>query len=111
MFEMESRAMKRSLAPILGLMAFLGMSLMCAQVYQDSLTVMAEPSGGNPDFTIKSPIDKFVLQRLEQEKIQPSPLCTDDEFCRRAYVDVSGVIPTSGQLKMFMADRTPEKRE
>ena len=102
--------MKKSLAPTLALMAFLGASLICACYYQTS-TVMAEPSGGNPDFTIKSPIDKFVLQRLEQEKIQPSPLCTDDEFCRRAYIDVSGVIPTSGQLKMFMADRTPDKRE
>jgi hypothetical protein len=95
------------LAPVLGLIALLAASLFCAQYYHDSLAVQAEPNNAE----IKNPIDKFVLERLASEKLQPSPICSDDEFCRRVYVDVCGIIPTASQLKLFMADRSPDKRE
>jgi hypothetical protein len=100
--------MKRTLAPLVGLLLLVAATLVVSQWYYPA-PVAAENSGGNP--AIKNPIDKFILQRLETEKIQSSPICTDEEFARRIYVDICGIIPTSTQLKMFMADRSADKRE
>ncbi len=99
--------MKQKLPLLLGTALLVGAALLGAQFCQPA-AVQAEPQASNPD--IKNPIDKFILQRLDAEKITPSPLCTDEEFVRRIYVDVCGVVPTSSQVKGFLADRTPDKR-
>ncbi len=39
-------------------------------------------------------VDKHVFAKLKMLSIQPSDLCTDQEFIRRAYLDVCGVLPT-----------------
>ena len=100
--------MKQKLPILLGTALLVGAAIVSAQFYQPNV-VQAEPSASNPD--IKNPIDKFVLQRLEAEKISPSPICTDEEFVRRIYVDICGVIPTSSQVKGFLSDRGADKRE
>lgn len=40
-----------------------------------------------------------------------SPRSSDEEFVRRVYLDLSGVIPTSTQTREFLADATPQKRQ
>jgi hypothetical protein len=49
-------------------------------------------------------IDPLVDQKLQQVKIVPSDLCTDDEFVRRVYIDLTGLPPTSEQARAFAAD-------
>ncbi len=66
---------------------------------------------GTPTFQIKNPIDQFVLAKLQSEKIEPSMPCTDEEFLRRVTLDLNGNIPTLAELKAFLADRAPNKRE
>jgi hypothetical protein len=58
----------------------------------------------------RNPIDTFVLARLEQEKIAPSPMCSDEEFIRRAWLDVCGSIPPRAETSRFLADNSPAKR-
>ena len=76
--------------------------------YFQRATIQAEPSA---DVGAHNSIDRFILQRLTEQKIQPSPLCSDNEFCRRVYLDVCGVIPTLDQSRAFIADKDPAKRE
>jgi hypothetical protein len=56
-------------------------------------------------------IDELVYEKLRKLRIQPSELCTDAEFIRRASLDVCGVLPTSTETQEFIADADPAKRE
>ena len=55
-------------------------------------------------------VDKHVYAKLKQLKYLPSDLCSDEEFVRRLYLDVVGVLPTPEELLAFAQDETPEKR-
>ena len=55
-------------------------------------------------------IDQLVHQKLRKLQIQPSGLCTDEEFLRRVYIDIVGLLPTAGEYQQFMADSSPDKR-
>src|SRR5205823_247815 len=109
---------KRSLSPgpVLGLFVLLAVLFAITQLNRSALIVQAEPSDkapkvvGTHDFPIVNPIDQFILQRLQAEKVQPSPVATDEEFCRRVYLDVIGCIPTRSELKLFLSDRAVDKR-
>ena len=68
-------------------------------------------TGGISGFPIRNPIDSYVLAKLNEAKIKPSRTCSDEEFIRRAYLDVIGVIPTADAVKAFLADRNSQKRE
>jgi hypothetical protein len=55
-------------------------------------------------------IDEHVFTKLERLGIQPSALSTDEEFLRRVYLDVAGVLPTEEEARAFLAARAPQKR-
>ena len=55
-------------------------------------------------------IDGLVLKKLEALRMPPSPLCTDAEFIRRAYLDAAGILPKPEELQKFLADKSPDRR-
>jgi hypothetical protein len=55
-------------------------------------------------------IDDLVLKKLEALRLPPSPLCTDADFVRRAYLDAAGILPTPDEVQKFLADPSPDKR-
>jgi hypothetical protein len=55
-------------------------------------------------------IDKYVFARLRLLQMQPSELCGDSVFLRRAYLDVLGVLPTPEETRRFLDDPRPDKR-
>jgi hypothetical protein len=55
-------------------------------------------------------IDKFVFAKLKMLSIPPSDLCRDEEFIRRAYLDVCGLLPPAKEVREFLADQSPNKR-
>ncbi|HUG91925.1 MAG TPA: DUF1549 domain-containing protein, partial [Planctomycetaceae bacterium] len=55
-------------------------------------------------------IDRLVFEKLQQLAIEPSPLCTDEEFVRRVHLDAIGRLPTAGEVRQFLADSDAEKR-
>src|SRR5262249_12042866 len=56
-------------------------------------------------------IDGLVYSKLKQVKVLPSPLCTDDEFVRRVYLDLTGLPPEPEQVRAFLADPRPTKEK
>src|SRR5262249_41484628 len=55
-------------------------------------------------------VDKHVFAKLKMLSIQPSELCTDQEFIRRAHLDLCGILPTPEDVKKFLADNNKDKR-
>lgn len=55
-------------------------------------------------------IDDLVLAKLAALRIPPSPICTDAEFIRRAFLDATGTLPTPEDVLKFLADQAPDKR-
>ena len=56
-------------------------------------------------------IDEFVTQNWAAAKVQPAPAALDRDFARRLYVDLVGRTPTLAEMKTFLADGRPNKRE
>ena len=54
-------------------------------------------------------IDELVAGKWKRMKIRPSELCTDAEYVRRIYLDLTGLPPTPGQVKAFLADERESK--
>jgi hypothetical protein len=57
------------------------------------------------------PIDQAVWSRLVKLRIEPSALCTDGEFIRRLSLDLRGTLPSPAEVKAFLDDTQPGKRE
>lgn len=65
------------------------------------------PKVGNGRW-IRNPIDAFVLARLEQAKLQPSPEADKITLLRRVTLDLTGLPPTPQEVDAFLADRTQD---
>ncbi|MEZ5387537.1 MAG: DUF1553 domain-containing protein [Prosthecobacter sp.] len=55
-------------------------------------------------------IDELVDENLHKLRILPSEICTDEEFVRRAFIDIAGVFPQSSDIRDFLGDKNPDKR-
>ncbi len=55
-------------------------------------------------------VDHHVFAKLRMLNIAPSDLCTDEEFIRRIFLDVCGVLPTVAESRNFAANTEPDKR-
>jgi hypothetical protein len=55
-------------------------------------------------------IDRLVYERLKKLGIAPSGRCTDEEFIRRATLDVIGELPTPDEIRAFLNDSGLDKR-
>jgi hypothetical protein len=51
-----------------------------------------------------------IYTKLRDLRIVPSPVAGDEEFIRRIYLDVLGVLPTAADVKQFAASPAPDKR-
>ncbi len=58
-------------------------------------------------------IDQLVDAKLQRVKVESSGLCTDDQFVRRIYLDLTGLPPTADQVRSFLEDprASQEKRD
>lgn len=60
---------------------------------------------------LRNPIDAFILARLEQEKLTPSPEADRITLLRRLALDLLGLPPTPAEVDAFLADRSPDAYE
>ena len=62
-------------------------------------------------FEPKTVVDQFTQKKWQQLGIVPSENCTDEQFIRRAALDITGTLPTPKQVLDFVNDRDPAKRD
>ncbi|HEY1083292.1 MAG TPA: DUF1549 domain-containing protein, partial [Prosthecobacter sp.] len=75
------------------------------------LVIPAKLEYERPKLAENNYIDTLVNENLHKLRILPSGVCTDEEFVRRAYIDVIGIYPKPDEIKSFLADANPKKRE
>ncbi len=56
----------------------------------------------------KNPIDHFVLARLEQERLAPSPEADRQTLVRRLSLDLTGLPPSPEEVECFLQDRSED---
>jgi hypothetical protein len=59
------------------------------------------------DSWIDSPIDRFILSRLEEERLKPAPPLDRRLLLRRVTYDLIGLPPTTAETEAFLADDRP----
>src|SRR5579862_1870437 len=57
---------------------------------------------------VRNPIDNFILTKLEQEKLDPSPEADRATLLRRVSLDLTGLPPTPQEIEAFLADQSPQ---
>jgi hypothetical protein len=62
-------------------------------------------------FEQKTIVDKHTQKKWQELGIVPSDLCPDEQFIRRVSIDITGTLPTAPQVKAFLEDKDPAKRD
>jgi mono/diheme cytochrome c family protein len=56
----------------------------------------------------RTPVDRFILSRLEAEGLKPAAAADKRTLIRRVTFDLTGLPPRPGDVEAFVADRSPE---
>ncbi|HET6573854.1 MAG TPA: DUF1549 and DUF1553 domain-containing protein [Fimbriiglobus sp.] len=64
----------------------------------------------SPAAAVAQMIDEHIDRKLAEAKVPAGPAASDDEFLRRAYLDLTGVIPTAAKTRAFLDSTDPQKR-
>jgi len=55
-------------------------------------------------------VDAKVDAKLQQLQVLPSGLCDDSTFIRRVYLDLTGLLPTPDDVRVYLSDTSVDKR-
>ena len=56
----------------------------------------------------RSPLDRFILAKLEAEQLRPAPMAERRALIRRATFDLIGLPPTPEEVEAFLGDDSPD---
>lgn len=59
----------------------------------------------------QNPIDRFVLVRLETEKLGPAPPASRESLIRRLALNLTGLPPSVAEIDAFLTDQSPDAYE
>ncbi len=71
----------------------------------------AAPPKVNAQSRVRTPVDNFVLAKLESKGLSYSPDAPDLKLMRRAFLDLIGLPPTPQQIRQFVEDTAPDAYE
>lgn len=74
---------------------------------REAASRLAEPAA----MPVKSFIDEEIFRKLSAEGVPSAPLASDEEFLRRVMLDLTGRIPSAAQIREFIANPDPGKRD
>ena len=75
-----------------------------------ALVPHGEPLSDIPEFKPANYLDELALAKWKKLGLRPSPLADDATFLRRVTIDLCGRLPTSAEVRNFLADTSPDKR-
>lgn len=94
--------MKRIIAVLLLVTGFVSVTA------ESRRRAIRSPGGGT--LPVANFIDSQIGAKLSASGIAPAPIAGDDEFLRRVTLDLTGTIPTSADVVVFLADSRTDKR-
>src|SRR5438445_5875338 len=56
-------------------------------------------------------IDQLITERWAADAIKPAPVANDAEYLRRLYLDLAGRIPRVVEVRDFLNEAAPDKRQ
>ncbi|QDT35518.1 DUF1553 domain-containing protein [Thalassoglobus polymorphus] len=68
------------------------------------------PDVSNPDWC-RNDIDRFILNKLDSQKLKPSPEADRSTLIRRLSLDLTGLPPSPEEIKQFINDTSPQAYE
>ena len=54
--------------------------------------------------SVSNDIDNFIIKRLEEKGLKPSPKATKEKLIRRVSFDITGLPPTTKEIDQFLSD-------
>ena len=63
-----------------------------------------------PEIPENNYVDQLVNAKLKKLRITPSDLCDDASFIRRAYIDITGALPKTEEVREFVDNMSSGKR-
>jgi len=82
-----------------------------SRLTQAVASTLPGPGGPSTPLPRKNFVDELVFGRIDRDHIPHARLSGDEEFLRRAYLDATGLLPTPDQVRSFVADTDPKKRD
>src|SRR5262245_19022433 len=73
--------------------------------------VLRPPLKHSPALVRNNYVDDLIFEKLIRLRMLPSELCSDSEFIRRVYLDLLGTLPKPAEVRAFLTERSPGKRE
>ncbi|GAA4445238.1 PSD1 and planctomycete cytochrome C domain-containing protein [Novipirellula rosea] len=73
--------------------------------------VRPQPPAVSASQWAKSPVDQFVLRRLVDEGLSPSPRATPQTLVRRVYLDLIGLPPTPEEVNHLLTNPSEDRFE
>lgn len=100
---------------VLGALAALTWSSMAVADTSDPLdkdAATVEASDAEPaHLAMARRVDELLSQGQAAAGVKPAPLADDAEFLRRASLDLTGVVPRVAEVREFLANEDPHKRQ
>jgi len=69
------------------------------------------PIPKNDSAWVKTPIDNFILAKMEQAGLRPAPEAEKSALIRRVTLDLTGLLPTPEEVRTFRNDTAPNSYE
>jgi mono/diheme cytochrome c family protein len=88
----------------------LGRYMVFTEVAQ-SIVIPKDLQYTRPELPEFNYIDKLVYDKLHKLRIIPAPLCDDETFIRRVFIDIVGKLPEPSEREQFLTSTDPKKRE
>jgi len=70
-----------------------------------------EPFEADGAFVVRNAVDRAVLAALGRAGLEPALPCSDTVFVRRVFLDVTGTLPSPEEVRTFLDDARPDRRD
>ena len=63
-----------------------------------------------PNLAPPTKVDQLIIAKLRKLGVVPSEICSDEEFLRRASLDLTGSLPLPSEIREFLKNKSKTKR-